>query len=93
MFKPSFGEERYCGNGITSGAYIIYLFCYNVIGTRSFYGKQWIYEIHFSLGGEVIRSFYPVYRKSDSKPGMYDIVNGVFYTNQGTGEFLVGPNK
>ena len=36
---------------------------------------------------------YPVYRKSDSKPGMYDIVNNVFYTNQGSGEFLVGPDK
>lgn len=36
---------------------------------------------------------YPVYRKSDSKPGMYDIVNHQFYTNSGPGEFLVGPNK
>lgn len=36
---------------------------------------------------------YSVYRKSDNKPGMYDIVNNVFYTNQGSGEFTVGPNK
>lgn len=36
---------------------------------------------------------YPVYRKSDNKPGMYDIVNNQFYLNQGTGEFLVGPDK
>lgn len=36
---------------------------------------------------------YPVYRKADNKPGMYDIVNNVFYTNQGTGEFTVGPDK
>lgn len=33
---------------------------------------------------------YPCYRKSDSKPGMYDIVNNTFYTNAGTGEFTVG---
>ena len=38
-------------------------------------------------------ALYPVYRKADNKPGMYDIVNNVFYTNQGTGEFVVGPDK
>lgn len=40
-----------------------------------------------------IMNLYPVYRISDNKPGMYDIVNNVFYTNQGTGEFIVGPDK
>lgn len=35
--------------------------------------------------------YYPCYRKSDNKPGMYDIVSGQFFTNQGTGEFLTGP--
>lgn len=34
----------------------------------------------------------PCYRKSDNKPGMYDVVNQVFYTNEGTGEFEVGGN-
>lgn len=34
----------------------------------------------------------PCYRKVDNKPGMYDIVNQVFYTNQGSGEFEVGGN-
>lgn len=32
------------------------------------------------------------YRKSDNKPGMYDLVSGEFFINQGTGEFLVGPD-
>lgn len=36
---------------------------------------------------------YSVYRKSDSKPGLYDIINHQFYTNAGTGEFTVGPDK
>lgn len=35
---------------------------------------------------------YPCYRKSDKKPGMYDINHDVFYTNLGTGEFTVGNN-
>jgi hypothetical protein len=36
--------------------------------------------------------FIPCYRISDRVAGMYDIVNDVFYTNAGTGEFLVGPD-
>ena len=36
---------------------------------------------------------YPCYRKSDHKPGMYDINHDVFYTNLGTGaDFTVGSN-
>lgn len=36
------------------------------------------------------QEFIPCYRRSDHKPGMYDTVNNVFYTNQGTGEFILG---
>ena len=36
--------------------------------------------------------FIPCYRKSDSEPGMYDLVSKMFFTNAGTGEFLVGPD-
>ena len=35
---------------------------------------------------------YPCYRKSDNKPGLYDLVSGTFYVNQGSGEFTVGAN-
>lgn len=35
----------------------------------------------------VVRHLIPVVRITDNKPGMYDLVNDVFYTNQGTGEF------
>lgn len=31
--------------------------------------------------------FIPLVRNADDKPGMYDLVNDVFYTNAGTGEF------
>lgn len=44
------------------------------------------------------RNLIPCYRKSDHKPGMYDLcgsicsrTNSPFYINAGTGEFLVGP--
>lgn len=43
------------------------------------------------VNGIVIQNFVPCVRKSDSKPGMYDTVSKTFYTNAGTGEFIV-PN-
>lgn len=39
--------------------------------------------------GTKIRNFIPCVRKSDSKPGMYDTVTKTFFTNAGTGEFIV----
>lgn len=39
-----------------------------------------------------IASFVPCYRKVDSKPGMYDLISGKFFVNQGTGEFIAGPD-
>lgn len=38
----------------------------------------------------LIRNFIPCYRKSDNKVGLYDLVNNQFYTNTGTGVFLMG---
>lgn len=40
--------------------------------------------------GQEARYLIPMLRNSDNKPGMYDLVNDVFYTNQGTGEFTWG---
>ena len=37
-------------------------------------------------------SFIPCYRKSDSKPGMYDLKSKTFFTNAGSREFLVAPD-
>ena len=36
---------------------------------------------------DVINTTKKSNRKSDSKPGLYDIVNKQFYTNAGSGEF------
>ena len=38
----------------------------------------------------VIRDMYPCIRKSDNKPGMYDIITNQFFINSGTGEFITG---
>lgn len=38
----------------------------------------------------LIRKLVPCYRKTDKVAGMYDMVNGVFYTNEGAGQFIIG---
>ena len=44
--------------------------------------------------GTLIMNLVPCYRKTDSKPGLYDTVSGRFFTNAGTSgvDFDVGPN-
>ena len=48
-----------------------------------------IYSAAISIDGQTVRNVIPCVRKSDSKPGMYDTVSKTFYTNAGTGEFIV----
>lgn len=40
------------------------------------------------VGDNVVKDLYAALRLSDSKPGLYDLADGIFYTNAGTGEFL-----
>jgi hypothetical protein len=40
--------------------------------------------------GKLKLNLIPVLRVVDSKPGMYDLVSGQFFVNQGTGEFTYG---
>ena len=54
---------------------------YKSDGVRLYSCKIWNKDI-------LVRDFQPALRESDNKPGMYDRVNNVFYTNAGTGEFL-----
>ena len=41
---------------------------------------------------EYLYDIIPCYRKADNKPGLFDLINNTFYTNNQTGEFIVGPN-
>ena len=49
-----------------------------------------IYNLKITQADVVTNNFIPCYRKSDNVIGMYDIVHGKFYTNQGTGTFEKG---
>lgn len=52
---------------------------------------------HYQItdGQALVFDLYPVYRKSDDKPGLYDINSGTFFTNAADSgdDFTVGPNK
>lgn len=50
-----------------------------------------IFYLKLYTGNKYIE-LIPCYRKLDNVIGMYDLVNRVFYTNQGTGTFLKGNN-
>ena len=70
----------------------IYIFTRNSAGvamSSTFTTGRLYYFMQYE-GDALIRDYIPCYRKSDNIPGLYDLVNNVFYTNAGTGTFLVG---
>ena len=48
-----------------------------------------IYYVKIYGNSDLVRHFIPCYRKSDSVRGMYDIIEGKFYTNAGSGTFEI----
>lgn len=74
----------------------IYLYRNNYQNTPDTGGEDYIYycKIYTLVNGESVltRDYYPCYRKSDNKPGMYDLVTNTFFTNAGSSEFTVGNN-
>lgn len=71
----------------------IYIFAGNRLGNASYQYSGKLYNLKITDGTNVIKNFVPCYRKSDNVAGLYDLINNVFYTNQGTGNFIVGPIK
>ena len=69
----------------------IYIFAGNWYGQTRYINKgARIYCLTFTADGVKEAEFVPCYRKSDGEIGMYDLVNGVFYTNSGSGTFIKG---
>lgn len=68
----------------------IYIFAWNKNGTAQyFHTSARIYKLSFSENGILSADYIPCIRKSDNKPGMYDTVSKSFFTNAGTGEFII----
>ena len=59
----------------------------------SYYFKGNVYSVIFYRNNEEAMHLIPCYRKSDSVIGMYDLVNGEFYINNGSGTFGKGSNS
>lgn len=52
-----------------------------------------VYSLKLFGNGSLVRNLVPCYRRSDGKPGFYDVVGNSFYTNIKTGDDLTaGPN-
>ena len=72
----------------------LYLFARNNNLTANAFVSAKIYYVKFYNDNIMVREFAPCYRKADNKPGLYDLVNGVFYTNSNssaTSDFITGP--
>ena len=99
--QASYGNNFFYGN--------IYIFAINNNSTSSSisssqYGRNRIYYFKIYEGNSIIRDFIPCCSTTtvvdvDGKEcptgtvGLYDIVNDMFYTNQGSGDdFIAGPN-
>lgn len=54
--------------------------------------KLKIYSFKIYEDSKLVRKYVPVYRKSDSEIGLYETIEGKFYTNKGTGKFNKGVN-
>lgn len=52
-----------------------------------YYNSSKLYSCQMYYNNVLVRDFIPCYRNSDNEVGLYDLVNNVFYTNQGTGAF------
>ena len=53
-------------------------------------GKLYSFKLK-NADGTLVRDMIPARRESDGVLGMYDLANGQFYTNAGTGTFTAGP--
>ena len=65
------------------------LFCADNLSS---YASVKLYKCILYKNGTKIRELVPCYRTSDNEIGLYDLVNNVFYTNEGTGVFTKGGN-
>lgn len=81
-----FNENRTAFSSALNG----YVFARNQAGTATANGKFKIYYIKTWVQGSGAQFLVPVYRESNNRIGMLDVLNNDFYFNRGTGEFVRG---
>lgn len=92
----TFEEHSYGSGGIINaqGRPMLIFAQYNLYNRAGGFSTGRIYSliVRNIISNYTSRELIPCYRKVDLVAGMYDRVNGVFYTNAGTGSFIVGPD-
>ena len=73
-------------------SYPIAIFAGNNSGTVGLKSSIQLYDFKISEGSKITHEFIPCYKTSGTVIGLYDIMNGVFYPNNGSGTFTKGPN-
>ncbi len=81
MFEPAVELTSYLfARHGTNGVQV-----YDNEGTKIYYHREYL------ANGTLVLNMVPVKRNSDNVLGMYDLVSGQFFTNQGNGNFTAGP--
>ena len=102
MYEENVQFYDHTFNGQTINlSFNMFLFGVNSNGSiaSSNMAKMKLYSCKIYDNDILVRDFVPCYRINDVKVGLYDTINDVFYTNQGTGVFTYGeiqeeiPNK
>jgi len=70
--------------------YTLYLFAANTNGTPTEFSKSRIGRVKIYENEVLIRDYVACRRISDSMLGLYDVINNVFYVNQGSSSFSSG---
>jgi len=73
-----------------TNTYPIAIFGGNSAGTVGYKASINLYGFKITEGLGIAHDFVPCYRKADNVIGMYDMMTGIFYTNNGTGTFSKG---
>ena len=75
--------------GTFDGVCNLYLFASNTGGTADIHGNVRIYSCHIYDNGTLVRDYVPCKNPSGAY-GLYDMANGLFYQNAGSGAFTAG---
>ena len=68
--------------------YPIYIMRMDSVSSNSM--MTYLRSLKMYSGDTLLFDGIPCYRISDNKTGMYDVVSQTFFTNNGTGEFVIG---
>lgn len=85
------GSQVFNGtSGVTPCSHPLYLMARNLGGTADCFASMSIYACKIIVDDVVVRDYVPAKRNFDGAIGLYDLANGVFYPNSGTGSFAAG---